>query len=86
MSRALQVLVVLILGLSLIVGGCRSTTEVSPADFYKTKTVNMIVTAPPGDGTDLTCRVVAKYLQEQLGSKMPVDNKPGGGGTWRGLT
>jgi tripartite-type tricarboxylate transporter receptor subunit TctC len=50
------------------------------ADAWPTKPVKIVVPSPPGDGSDLTARVVADKLQAALGQPFIVENKPGAGG------
>ncbi len=50
------------------------------ADFYKGKTVTFIVPFNPGGGFDTYARLVAPYLEAELGAKsVVVENIPGGG-------
>ena len=52
----------------------------SAADFYKGKSIRLIVPYNPGGGFDVYVRAVAKYLDEQLpDTKVVVENIPGGG-------
>ena len=48
------------------------------ADF-PTKTIRYIVPFPPGGNTDIMARLIAKPLEKELGSKIYVENIPGGG-------
>jgi tripartite-type tricarboxylate transporter receptor subunit TctC len=50
------------------------------ADAWPTKPVKIVVPSPPGDGSDLTARVVADKLQAAFGQPFIVENKPGAGG------
>ncbi|XOT95371.1 tripartite tricarboxylate transporter substrate-binding protein, partial [Alcaligenes pakistanensis] len=40
----------------------------------------IIVTFPPGGGTDLLARLIGNYFNEQLGQPAIVDNRPGASG------
>ncbi len=52
------------------------------ADFYKGKTVAIIIGSPPGGGYDALARIVAKHLPAQLPGtpSVVVQNMPGAGG------
>ncbi|MGH7926501.1 MAG: Bug family tripartite tricarboxylate transporter substrate binding protein, partial [Candidatus Binatia bacterium] len=62
-------------------GKSRSFDEKTVADFYKGKTVTLLVGFAPGGGYDITARVIGKHL----GSHIPgnpnviVENRPGAG-------
>ncbi|HEU5348476.1 MAG TPA: hypothetical protein VFU63_07665, partial [Ktedonobacterales bacterium] len=57
-----------------------STSAQTPAQFYKGKTVQIIVPYSPGGGYDQWARLLAPYLQKYLGAgKVEVVNAPGGG-------
>jgi len=50
------------------------------ADYYKGKTIKLIVSTKPGGGYDLYGRMMAKYMQKYMpGSKIIVKNRPGAG-------
>jgi tripartite-type tricarboxylate transporter receptor subunit TctC len=51
------------------------------AQDYPTRTVTLIVPAPPGGGTDIFARQLAEIVEPILKQKVIVDNKAGGGGT-----
>jgi tripartite-type tricarboxylate transporter receptor subunit TctC len=87
--------VVTTIGLSALLAGCgnagdskttvkqtASTESKSSAnDFYKGKTLTVIVPYGPGGGYDQWARIIAPYMQKYLGaSKVEVVNAPGGGG------
>jgi tripartite-type tricarboxylate transporter receptor subunit TctC len=49
-------------------------------DFYKGKTVSLVVGYAPGGGFDAYARLVASPLAAQLKTSVVVENKPGAGG------
>jgi tripartite-type tricarboxylate transporter receptor subunit TctC len=50
----------------------------SAADFYKGKTVHLIVGTSAGGGYDVYARALAPHLAKKLGANVIVENKPGG--------
>ena len=79
MSRKHSVLrlmpaVVLALLSAMVSGGATA------ADAWPSRSVKIIVPSPPGDGSDITARVVADKLQAAFGQPFIVENKPGAGG------
>jgi tripartite-type tricarboxylate transporter receptor subunit TctC len=52
----------------------------SAAEFYRGKTVRILVGSPPGGGYDVYARLVAPSLAEKLGATVIVENKDGNGG------
>lgn len=64
------------LAASLIVG-----VPLAHADEFPSRPLKIVVTYPPGGGTDVTARLVAKRLAERLGQPVIVENKAGAGGS-----
>jgi len=50
------------------------------AQTYPAKTIRMILPFPPGGPTDITGRVIAQKLSEQLGQTVVPENRPGAAG------
>jgi tripartite-type tricarboxylate transporter receptor subunit TctC len=51
-----------------------------PAGFYKGKSVKIIVGYGPGGGYDIYARLIAPYIEKELGATVIVENQPGAGG------
>jgi tripartite-type tricarboxylate transporter receptor subunit TctC len=50
------------------------------AQSYPTKPVEMTIPWPPGGRTDIMVRMLAPYLEKELGQPVPVVNRVGGAG------
>lgn len=49
-------------------------------DFFEGKTITFVVPFSPGGGFDTYARMIAPYLEEELGATVVVENRPGAGG------
>jgi len=74
--------VFLALALVLAAGACGSESEqtAAPADFYKGKSIDLIVSDNAGSETDLLARLMASYLERDTGTNVVVTNRRGAGG------
>ena len=57
-----------------------SGSAVAAAETYPTKPIRFVIPYPPGGGTDITGRIMAKALAEELGQPVVLENKPGATG------
>lgn len=56
-----------------------ASVRADEAEFFKGKTVKMIVGFGPGGGYDAYARMIAPYLSKRLGATVVVENQPGAG-------
>jgi len=54
-------------------------SAVTFAQTYPERPIRMIVSYPPGGGTDVTARAIGPKFSELLGRQVIIDNRPGGG-------
>lgn len=68
----------------LMMGGCGSTpapqTPAKKEVKFPTKPIEILVGYAAGGASDISARLVAPFLEKQLGQPVVVVNKPGGGG------
>jgi len=61
---------------------CTSFNNSWPAEKkYPSRTIEMIISFPPGGPIDLITRILAKHLEKELGVQIVPVNRPGGGGS-----
>ncbi|WP_116520487.1 tripartite tricarboxylate transporter substrate binding protein [Achromobacter insuavis] len=79
MKRALRSSLLL---LALALGACGNPPSGdTPGDAtYPSHPITIVVTFPPGGGTDLLARRLGASLQEQFGQSVVVENRPGASG------
>src|SRR4051794_5182396 len=67
------------LGFALAVACCIAGS--ANAEQYPSRSVRVVVAAPPGGLTDVVARSVSQFLQEKLGQAFVVENIAGASGT-----
>jgi tripartite-type tricarboxylate transporter receptor subunit TctC len=50
------------------------------ADPYPSRPVKVIIPAPPGGGSDISARMLAKLIAPSMGQQWIIDNRPGAAG------
>ncbi len=58
-----------------------ATADVATSPAYPNRPIKLIVTFPPGGGTDLIARLLAQKMTDSMGQPVLVENKGGAGGT-----
>jgi tripartite-type tricarboxylate transporter receptor subunit TctC len=77
---AITLLAILILN-SFWLTGCGTTSSTpAPADFYKGKTINLVVSGDAGSIADLNSRVIATHLGADTEANVSVENRAEAGG------
>lgn len=62
------------------VSACAATSSFAATGDFPNKPLDIIVTFPPGGGTDMLARLIGNYLTESLGQTAVVENRPGASG------
>jgi tripartite-type tricarboxylate transporter receptor subunit TctC len=72
---------ILVITVAILAMGCGVKGQAeNPANFYKGKTIEIIVCSSPGATSDLVARVIAPYLSRDTGATVLVSNRAGAGG------
>jgi tripartite-type tricarboxylate transporter receptor subunit TctC len=58
-----------------------SVPATARAAEWPTRPIRLVVTFPPGGGSDIIARLIAPAMQARLGQPVVVENRPGAGGT-----
>jgi tripartite-type tricarboxylate transporter receptor subunit TctC len=66
--------------LSALAIGAGQAAAQSPEDYYRGKTVRLVVGYGPGGGYDTYARMIGPYITKALGANVIVENQPGAGG------
>ena len=74
----LRILAASVMGALLII--TQPTWAQSSEEFYKGKTVRLVVGYGPGGGYDVYARMISPYISKALGANVVVENQPGAGG------
>jgi tripartite-type tricarboxylate transporter receptor subunit TctC len=53
--------------------------QAEPPSAWPSRTIKMVVAFGPGGSTDVTARAITPKLQEALGQRIVIENKPGAG-------
>ncbi|WP_449355228.1 tripartite tricarboxylate transporter substrate binding protein [Virgibacillus natechei] len=70
----------LLIGL-LVLSACNSTESSTDSnENFPEKEITLLVAYAAGGGTDTGARILQSYLEEELGTTVNIENKPGGAG------
>ena len=67
--------------LSVSIAWTAAQREAEAVEDYPSRPIQLIVPANPGGGTDVSARLLAKYLTPLLDTQVVITNMPGAGGT-----
>lgn len=65
---------------AMIIGALIASATGVWAQAYPVKPIRWVVPGTPGDGSDVTGRLIAERLSRELGQPVVVENRPGAGG------
>ncbi len=63
-----------------LAGALPALAQHDAAANFPSRTVHIVVSAPPGGGVDIAARYIADKLQKRWGQPVIVENRPGAGG------
>ena len=63
-----------------LAGSALSVAAFGQAGSFPSKPIRLIVPGAPGGGGDITARIIARKLSENLGQPLIIDNRAGGSG------
>ncbi|HTJ99494.1 MAG TPA: tripartite tricarboxylate transporter substrate binding protein [Bordetella sp.] len=66
--------------LTCLIAGLVFSTAASAASQYPDKPIRWVVPSSPGDGSDVTARLIAQKVSVELGQSIVIENRPGAGG------
>lgn len=71
-----------LLSLALVLTSCGGGGETGDEPFFEGRTLQVLVPASPGGGTDIVARLLAPYLKKHIEGKpdVQIENVPGGAG------
>jgi putative tricarboxylic transport membrane protein len=75
-----RILAAMVLAFTVACLGPSVAAAETAAEFYKGKVVKLVVGYSAGGGYDSYARLLAPHLEQRLGARVVVENRPGGGG------
>jgi tripartite-type tricarboxylate transporter receptor subunit TctC len=63
---------------SALLAACAAAAGLAAAQDFPSRSIRMIVPYGPGGVTDITARIIAPAMSEELGQQVIVENRPGG--------
>jgi tripartite-type tricarboxylate transporter receptor subunit TctC len=79
MANMRKLLSVVCIGVSVASGALSSAVQAEPASAYPSHPIHWVVPFPPGSGTDILTRIVAREVSNDWKQGVVVDNRPGAG-------
>ena len=67
-----------------MLGASLALPGIAHAQSFPARPLRLVVPFPPGGAADITARLVAERMAQQLGQSVIIDNRPGAGGNIAG--